>query len=80
MCYMGTSSTPQRGTAPPPQFSAHVRCAQMAGWIKMPLGKEEGLDSGDIVLYGDPTAPTKWGHSSPPTFCPMSVVAKRLDG
>jgi len=46
----------------------------------MPLGKEEGLDSGDIVLYGDPTAPTKWGHSSPPTFCPMSVVAKRLDG
>jgi len=28
--------------APPkghnPQFSAHVRCGQLAGWIKMPLG------------------------------------------
>ena len=27
----------QRDTAPP-QFSAHICCGQMAGWIKMPLG------------------------------------------
>ena len=32
---------PQRGTAP--QFSAHVCCGQMAGWIKVPLGREVGL-------------------------------------
>jgi len=25
-----------------PQFSAHVRCGQMAGWMKMPLGMEVG--------------------------------------
>ena len=38
----------QRGTAP--QFSAHVCCGQMAGWIKMPLGREVGLVPGHIVL------------------------------
>jgi len=29
----------------------------MAGWIKMPLGKEVGLGPGDIVLDGGPTPP-----------------------
>jgi len=28
---------------PSPQFSAHVCCGQMAGWINMPLGMELGL-------------------------------------
>jgi len=37
-----------------PQFSAHICCGQMAGWIKMPLGREVGLSPGDIVLDGDP--------------------------
>ena len=59
---------PKRGTAPMPQFSAHVCCGQAAGWIKMPLGMEVGLGPGpgpgDIVLDGDP-APQKWGHSTP---------------
>jgi len=40
---------PKRGTAPP-QFSAHVCCGQMAGWIKMPHGMEVGLGPGHIVL------------------------------
>jgi len=44
-----------RGTAP--KFSAHVRCGEMAGWIKMPLGMEVGLRPGDIVLDGDPVSP-----------------------
>ena len=35
------------------QFSAHVRCGQTAGWMKMPLGTEVGLGPGDIVLDGD---------------------------
>jgi len=48
-----------RDPAPPPpkkghtpQFSVHVYCGQRAGWIKMPLGREVGLVSGNIVLGG----------------------------
>jgi len=52
---------PQKGHSP--QFSAHVRCDQMAVWIKMPLGKEVGLGSGDFVLDGDPAPSPKKGHS-----------------
>jgi len=77
-----------------PLFSAHVYCGngrpsqlllsscycrQTAGWIKMPLGMEVGLISGDFVLDGNPASPPLKGHS-PPNFRPMSVVAKRLDG
>jgi len=40
--------------AQPPQFSAHVYCGQTAGWIKIPLGMEVGLDPGHIMLDGDP--------------------------
>ena len=40
-----------------PQFSAHVRSAQMAGWIKMLLGMEVGLGPRDIMLDGDPAPP-----------------------
>ena len=54
LCYMGIR----------PQFSAHVCCGQMAGWIKIPLGAEVGLGPGDIVLDGDP-APSNKGHSTP---------------
>jgi len=32
-----------------PQFSVNVRCGQMAGWSKMPLGMEVGLGPGDCV-------------------------------
>ena len=35
-----------------PQFSAHVRCGQTAGWIKMPLGMQVRLGPGDCVLDG----------------------------
>ena len=40
-----------------PQFSAHVCCGQLAGWIKMPLDMEVDLCPGQIVLDGDPTPP-----------------------
>ena len=47
----------------------------------MPLAVAVGLGPGHIVLDGNPsTPPPKRGHSSPPTFWPMSTVAKRLDG
>jgi len=53
---------PALGTAPP--FSAHVCCDQTAGWIKMPLGTEVGLEPRQIVLDGDP-APSKKGAQHP---------------
>jgi len=48
----------------------------MAGGIKVVLGKEVSRGPGQIVLDRDP-APHGKGHSSPPTFRPMSIVAKR---
>ena len=69
--------------APPkehsPQFSVHVFSGQMAGRIKMPLGRAVDLGPGDIVLDGDPAHLTPKG-TQPPDFRPMSVVDKRLDG
>ena len=69
---------PPRGTAP--QFAAHVCCGQTAGCIKMPLGTEVGFGPADIVLDGDLAPPPQKGTQQPPTFRPMSIVAKRLDG
>ena len=57
-----------------PQFLAHVCCGQTAGWIYMPLGTKVGLDSGRIVLHGDPPSPPIRGTA--PNFWPMSIVAK----
>jgi len=58
------------------QTAAHVCCGQTAGWISMPLGTEVALGPGHIVLDGDPATPTERG-TAPPTFRPMSIVAKR---
>jgi len=46
----------------------------------MPLGREVGLGLGPgySVLDGNPAPLSKRGHSSPHTFRPMSVAAKRL--
>jgi len=52
---------------PSPQFSAHICCGQMAGWI-MPLGREVGLSPSDIVLNGDPALLPEGGE--PPIFGP----------
>jgi len=54
-----------------------VYCGQTVGWIKMPLGTEIGLDQHDIVLDKDPAPPRNGAQQPPPTFRPMSVVAKR---
>ena len=54
------------------QFSAHICCGQMAGWIKMPLGREIGHSPGHIMLDGDP-APA-CGRGTAPPFQPMSIV------
>ena len=47
---------PKGGTFP--QFSAHVYCGQMAGWIMMAHGMEVGLGPGHNVLDGDPALPS----------------------
>jgi len=66
---------PKRGQSP--QFSAHVYCGQGAGWIKILLGTEVGLSSGNIELDRDPALPSQKGGKAP-NFWPMSVVTKRL--
>jgi len=43
----------------------------------MPLGTEVGIGPVDIMVDGDPAPPWK-GAQQPPTFRPMSTVAKRL--
>jgi len=67
----GLSSPPQNGAEPPLQFSAHVYCGQTARWIKMPLGTEVNVESGDVVLDGV-AAPPKRGTA--PSFRSMSIV------
>ena len=54
---MGTQLPPKE--AQPPQFSAHLCCGQMALWIKMPFGKEEGLVQGHLVLDRNERPPPK---------------------
>ena len=63
----GPSSPSPKGAQP--QFSVHIRCGQMVGWIKTSLGREVGLSPCDIVLDWDPAAPAAHvycGHGRPP--------------
>jgi len=50
----------------------------MAGWIKMPHGREVGLGPGHIGLDGDPAPLQKKGDTAP-NFRPICIVAKLLD-
>jgi len=54
----------KRGT---PLLSAHICCAQTAGWIRMPLGTAVVLGLSDIVLDGDSAPPTE-RVQQPPYF------------
>jgi len=62
LCVRWGPSSPSQ-TKGPSQFSAHFCCGQTAGCIKMPLGMEVGLITGDIVLDGDPAHSPKRGWS-----------------
>ena len=53
---------PKKGQSPP--FWAHLYCGQRAGCIKMPIGTEIGLSTGDFVLDGDPAPPQKEGGAA----------------
>jgi len=65
-CVRWGPSSPSPTAAQPPQFSANVRCSQTAGWTKMALGVEVGLDPGDFVFDGDPATPEKGTPTGPP--------------
>ena len=56
-----------------PQFSAHVRCGQTAGWIKIPLGMEVGLLDGQ-------SAPPKRGGGTAPTQFSAHVCCGQMAG
>ena len=66
----GDPAPQRKGAQQLPHFSAHVCCAQTAGWIRIPLGMEVGLGPGHIVLDGDP-APQRKGAQQPPLFGPL---------
>jgi len=65
-CVRWGPNSPSPKGAQPPEFSAHICCGQMAGWIKMPLRMEVRLGPGDFVLDGEPSdlAPER-GQRSP---------------
>ena len=77
---MGTQLLPQKGSADTStdttQFSAHVRCGETAGWIKMPLGMEVHLGPRDLVIDETQLPPSK-KNGTAPNFRTMSIVAKR---
>jgi len=54
-----------------------VYCGQMVGWIRMPLGMEIGLGSGDIVLDGDPCSSPKGAQPRPPQFLTHACYGQR---
>ena len=60
---METQSSLPNKVGGAPQFSAHFYSAQTAGCIKMPLGMEAGLSSGEFVLDGDPAPLIQKGRS-----------------
>ena len=60
-----------------PQFSTHVYCAQMAGWIKMSLGTEVDLGPDDILLDGNPACPKGAQH---PQILAHVLWPKGMDG
>ena len=74
----GDTAPPSKKGAERPQFSTHICCGQMDGWIKMPLGSEVRPQTKRRCVRGGPSFPSaKRGALN---FQPTSVVAKWLDG
>jgi len=58
----------------PPHFSDHVYYGQMTWWIRIPLGMEVCIGTGNTVLDREgPTSPGK-GAQQPPTFRPTALA------
>jgi len=67
-------ASPKRGWSP--QFSVHVYCGKMAGWMKTPLGTEVDLCLGHIVLDGVPAAHER-GTAARPLFSGLCLLWPR---
>ena len=65
---------PEKGEKPP--IFSPCLLWPMAGWIKMPLGREVGLGLGDVL---DGTELPLKGAQPTAFFRSMSIVAKRLN-
>jgi len=87
----GDTAPTGKGVQQPPTFEiyvtafafvriirAHVHCGQTAGWIKMPFGKEVGLDPGHIVFDEGPAPPPERGR--PPPKNPAHVCCGQTAG
>ena len=87
LCWMGTQPLPRKGRSHT-QFSAHVYCGQMAGWMKTPLGTGVDLGPGHIVLDGGPSSRERGTAAPPPILrpcllwprSPISATAELLSG
>jgi len=75
----GQLPRPQKGGTAP-QFSAHVYCRQMAGWMKMSLGMAVGSAQATLCSMGTQLTPSQKRGQSPQVSAHMSIVAKRLCG
>ena len=76
LCYLGTQLPPLEGGGAPPIFGPYI----VAKWLdgsRRNLACGFGLGPGHIVLDGDPAPPKR---CTAPSFRPMSIMAKRLDG
>jgi len=60
---------------PPNFWPTFFGCGQMAGWIKMPLGRKVGLDRSDIVRWG-PSSLLPKRSRAPPIFSPCLLWPK----
>jgi len=69
---------PHKGDRAPSKFSAHVYSGQTAGRIKMVLAIGGRPQSRRLCVRWGPSSPRK-SAQPPPNFCPMFIVAKRLD-
>jgi len=49
----GDTAAHGKGHSNPPPLLTHVYCGQTAGWIRVPLVTEVGLDPGDFVSDGE---------------------------
>jgi len=79
LCYMGTSTSSSKKGNSYPNFR-HVCCGQTALCSRIPLGMEVGLGPCDFVFDGDTAPPQNKRAQPPPSFLPMFIVAKPLDG
>jgi len=66
LCVRWEPRSPSQKGGGAPMLSAHVHSGQTAGWMKLVLGTEVGLSSGDFVFNGtQPPFPNGDGDPSP---------------